>query len=272
MSDFWLGVASNVVANAVFWFVGGAIVCSLLQIGHRRAMRRFFGMRAPHEYVIYMSSYQIEKGTIKDRNGVARGHEGRAIPEYEFQTIPTLNSILSASSIRNVPDIFRGLVDSFWTQSMPPIRFEPSPNVIQNPPPSSILCVGGPKFNAVAQYYLDTHRGFFNHYKDDSIGRWRIAINHGSKTNNLIGANLAKEEVDVGYIQRFTDTETDATIILLAGLGVNGTRAAACHLAKNWRHLYREFGTKNFAIAFRCPDVKQDPLGYERISILEKLA
>lgn len=272
MENFWLGVTGNIIANLVFWLVGGLIVWLLLQVGRRRAMFRFFGMKNLGEYVIYLSSYYIEKGTIKDRNGVPRGHEGRAIPEYEFQSIPTLNSILSPASIRNVPDILRGLIDSVWTRSLPTIRFELSPNKIQNPPSSSALCVGGPKFNAVTQYYLDTNRGFFRHYKDDKIGRWRIEINQGINVHKIIGGDFAKDEVDVGYIQRFTDIETGATIILLAGLGVNGTRAAACYLAKNWRYLDKKFAKKDFAIAFRCPDIKRDPMGYERIAILETLA
>lgn len=272
MEIFWTGVLENIVANILFWVVGGLLLWVAIMTGRRRALRRFFGIKKTDEYVIYLSSYAIEKHSVKDRNGVVRGHEGIAIPEYEFQTIPVLSSILSTAGKSIVPDLFRGLIDHLWIQSLPAIRFEPSPKALNDSPVSSLISVGGPKFNAVTDYYLRTRGGFFfNQYKDESLQRWRIVINCGNRKGEYIGADFPKTKVDVGYIQRIVDSETRATVILLAGLGVNGTRAAAQYLAANWHGLYRRYGNKDFGVAIKCPDVNMDPEGYRQYTVLTNL-
>lgn len=269
METFCTGVLENIVANILFWVVGGLGLWLIILTGRRRALRNFFGFKQTDKYVIYLSSYTIERHTVKDRNGVLRGHEGIAIPEYEFQTIPILSSVISNAGKLIVPDLFKGLIDKFWIQSLPVIRFEPSPKVLNDPPASSLISVGGPKFNAVTDYYLRTRGGvFFTQYKDENLQRWRIVINSGNRKGEIIGADFQKTEVDIGYIQRFVDSETNATVILLAGLGVNGTRAAANYLATNWLRLHRRYGIKDFGVAIKCPDFNKDPEGYQQITVL----
>ena len=267
METFLTGVFANIIANILFWVVGGLGL--IILAGRRHALKNFFGLSKSDEYTIYLSSYTIEKHTVKDRNGVSRGHEGIAIPEYEFQTIPILSSVISNASKSIIPDLFRGLIDLFWIRSLPMIRFVPSPKLLNDTPTSSLLSVGGPKFNAVTDYYLRTRGGvFFTQYKDEQLKRYRIVINSGNRKGEIIGADFQKSEFDIGYIQRFVDSETNATVILLAGLGVNGTRAAANYLATNWLKLHRRYGIKDFGVAIKCPDFHKDPEGYRHFTVL----
>ncbi len=272
METFFKGVIENLVASIIFWVVGGLIFWFYLFFRKKIALRKFFGIKTDN-YTIYLSSYQIDKNTVKDRNGITRGHEGKAIPEYEFQTIPNLSSIFLKSTRLLSPDIFKGLIDGIWTRSLPEIRFELSPLKVNEAPTHSLISVGGPKFNAVTNYYLETRNGrfFFNQYKDMELKRWRILIKNGNRQDEIIGKDFLKEDVDIGYIQRIVDPETNATVILIAGLGVNGTRAAANYIASNWLKLYHRYGLNDFGIALKCPDFHKDPEGYRNVTVLTQL-
>lgn len=269
MDSFWSGVASNVLANLLFWGGGGALVWLGILVGRRRKLARFFGLRNGTSYTVYLSGYLIEKYAVKDRDGVPRGHQGLAIPEYEFQSIPVLNRVLSVANSPIVPDLFRGLIDGLWLLSLPTVQYVPSPQTFTDTPISSVLCIGGPKFNAVTEYFLRTRGAlFFTQFKDPDSKRWRIVVNTGSRKDEVIGADLPKTEVDVGYVQRLVDTESGAVVFLLAGLGVNGTRAAAHYLEANWLKLYARFGNRDFGVVFKCPDVRVDLDGYLKITEL----
>ena len=133
-----------------------------------------------------------------------------------------------------------------------------------------MVCVGGPKFNTATAYFMKTENPFLCHYKDDSAGRWRVAINRGQRKGEIIGGDLCKDAVDIGYVQRVRNSQTRTVIIIAAGLGVNGTRAAVHYLVEHWKELLRHYGDSDFAVVFQCPDVSKDKDGYKStIKLLE---
>jgi hypothetical protein len=73
---------------------------------------------------------------------------------------------------------------------------------------------------------------------------------------------------NLGVAQRYTfDDNGRQTVILLAGIGTNGTLAAVQWFISNWERLPRMVGERDFGVCLQCPKRIKDPDGYLKYTL-----
>lgn len=264
MSAFASSMITNILANVVFWTIGGAIVWIVLS-RQRRRLHRFFGIRKNSPIIVYLSSLIIEPNTLKNRAGIASDYHGLAIVDYEFQVIPALTSLFTSTRL-NIPDLFSGLIDSLWLVKRPIVSFRPSPVTMDELQFADLVCVGSPKFNIATDYYLRTGKPYFILKEVDGV--WMVEVSRGKRTGEIA---TATSEWDVGILLKLRDSERGTTIFVAAGGDVNATRAAVEYLARDWSRLLQRYGDEEFGVRLRCPAFDRDPQGYKSLEVTMEL-
>jgi len=255
MPLFILDILSNVIANLIFWLSGGLLVASL--VGRkRRRLREFFGLVKNNRLFVYMSSRPVYKP-----------FEERGVQIEEFQLIPLISSLFLLNKNRLIPEAFSGLVDTFWLIQNPKVEFLPSPRDSDEIQFANTICVGGPAYNVATLYYSKTNSPYsVLLYEND---KWRIEIQKGTKAGKTI---FADEGQDIAILNKCFDVENETTIFIVGGAGINGTRAAAEYLIKNWQSLQKIYGEKEFCICLKCPyRTKNNLTGYEQAEVIMRL-
>lgn len=265
MDAFLSDIFTNILANIIFWVLGGVIIGILLG-RRRRKLFRFFGIAKNRPITVYLTSLPIARGSVIDSYGVPSRYQGLALHGSEFQVIPQITSLFMSNLFQNIPDIFSGLVDNLWLLRKPVIDILLSPKKQEEIRRSSSICVGGPKFNLTTEYYLRTGNPFIIMVRDQDA--WIVKVARGSRSDEVLSA---PDHWDIGVVLKLIDLEQSSTIFIVGGTGSNGTRAAVEYLVLNWEILYRSYKQAEFGIGLRCPNREIDPEGYKRPEILIKL-
>ena len=255
MPSFIIDILSNIIANIVFWLAGGLTVAFV--VGRkRRKLVAFFGLGKQNRLLVYMTS-----------RPVYQPFNERGVPSEEFQLVPTISSLFLSGQLGPVPEAFSGLIDSFWLIKRPSIEFLASPQDAEEIRFANTICVGGPAYNAATAYYSKACSPYFALSYERK--EWRVRILRGSKAGESI---IADEGWDLGILNKCYDVEHGSTIFIVAGMGINGTIAAAEHLVANWQTLQAAYKAQEFGLYLRCPyRTSADSTGYERAEVIMRL-
>jgi hypothetical protein len=253
--SFILDIASNIIANVVFWLAGGLTVAYVVG-WKRRKLVDFFGLGKQNRLLVYMTSRPVYEP-----------FDERGIPSEEFQLVPTISSLFLSSQLGPIPEAFSGLIDSFWLIKRPSIEFLASPQDAEDIRFANTICVGGPAYNTATAYYSKACSPYFalSHAGDG----WRAHILRGTRAGESVTAD---EGWDLGILNKCYDVEHGTTIFIVAGIGINGTIAAAEHLVSNWQTLQTAYKAEEFGLYLRCPyRTSNDLTGYEMAEVMMQL-
>jgi len=245
---FSLGVLASLTANAIFLFVGGKVFFWFLAFRIRR-LRRFLGIGDSNRFVVYLSRLEIDPSCLQDLYGDTPGQTALGLNLGEFQETRALIHLLSRRPDFFSPTNFAGFVDVFFQVSRPDVDFLAAPSAEgewEDLEPCATICLGSPRYNRATAIYLEDVKTDLNfERKDTDLG------------------------YDVGYLAKFTTQRDQRTVILAAGLGVNGTRAAIRHLVGQWATLASGRGDQNFRVTLVCPNEISDPSGFEKATVVQ---
>ena len=127
MSNIFLDILTNLVANIIFWLSSGLVIGFWLT-ARRKKLNRFFGIKRGESLTVYLSRLVIKPDTVFDhRQTRTRKFSGLAIPFDSFQLIQNISRLFSSSPLEIIPDLLSGLVDTFWITQRSHLEFIASP-------------------------------------------------------------------------------------------------------------------------------------------------
>jgi hypothetical protein len=197
--------------------------------------------------VVYLSRHEVPPAT-KGNYGHTIGSNLVCLADGEFQEIKSLVQLLSKRRITS-PGTFAGLVDSLFSLNQPELDFMISPAKSENIESLQVcptICLGGVGWNRATELYLQDAK-----YLLDFMSK------------------QIDPKYDVGYLAKFYAPRHRKTVIVAAGAGINGTRAAVRHLVSMWNQLQKMYGDQNFIITFVCPHRVHDDEGYKKAILTE---
>lgn len=268
MPELIANIISNILANIIFWLTSGLVVGFILSF-RRRKLYRFFGISKNKPVTVYLSSYAVQQNTVKDFRDKIREYEGLGIPNGEFLEIPNITGLFLSNALERIPDTLSGFVDNIWLTKKPIIEFLASPLNENKIRVTNHICIGGPAFNSVTEYYLRTGNPYLTMIED--AGSWTLKICRGRRTGEVIGSIAEHSEWDYGIILKIRDQDKRTSVLILAGLNMNSTRAVSRCLIASWESLYRQYGSEDFGLCVRCPPLDKDSEGYKRFEIITRL-
>ena len=116
---FLLGLASNLVANIVFWVLLGLVFWALSTAVVRR-FSRFFGLVRVRSVAVYLSNLWTPQASPSGRT------EGYTISLHELRAAQSVDKLFGSAPLR-LPDLVRGLVDALWLHRQVQCATEVSP-------------------------------------------------------------------------------------------------------------------------------------------------
>lgn len=246
---FSLGVLASLMASVVFVFGGGKVYSWILAARVKR-LRQFLGIGRDNRLVVYLSRLEIDPSGLMDLYGQAPDQTALGLNLGEFHETKALVHLVSRRPDFFCPSNFAGFVDTSFQVSRPDLEFFAAPPAMSDwmeLEPCATICLGSPRYNRATAIYLEDRRlGFDFRRRDAQLG------------------------YDVGCLAKFTTQREQRTVILAAGLGVNGTRAAIRYLLQQWDVLAKKHGDRDFHVILVCPNEVNDPLGFEWATVLEQ--
>ncbi|MGW5739807.1 hypothetical protein [Amycolatopsis sp. NPDC003861] len=253
-----LDIATNVIANVVFWLGLGFAVAALARLAQRR-FRRFFGLHTNQHLVVCLSNLWTTASSSRPR--------GYSISLHELRASEAITRLFGSASFR-LPDLVRGLVDTIYLgRHRYDFRTTVSPAPSDDPQhfpdlSGNLIVVGAAPRNSIRRLYLQ-----------ENLVSLRTSAEHPDAGDHplppaemsvevLSGADLGRlvtsESLDLAVVEKVHDTARDTTVLFCLGRRGDTTWAAVEYLARNWRSLQREFGDGPFALCLGFRD-----LGYE---------
>jgi hypothetical protein len=251
-----LDIATNVIANIVFWLGLGLVVATMARAAQRR-FRRFFGLHTNQQLAVCLSNLWTTATSSRPRGYTVSLHELRA---SEAVTRPF-----------RLPDLVRGLVDAIYLgRHQYDFRNTVSPSAADDPKHFSelscnLVVVGGASRNSVRRLYLQENRTSLrisNEHPDDDDHRPRdddtfyVEVLSGADR----GHRVTSGSLGLAVVEKVHDTARGTTVVFCLGHRGDFTWAATEYLARNWRSLQREFGDGPFALClgFRNTEYEYD--------------
>ncbi|MFC3456315.1 hypothetical protein [Amycolatopsis speibonae] len=144
-------IATNVIANIVFWIGLGLTVAGLIQIAQRR-FREFFGLRTNQQLIGCLSNLWITTTSTRPR--------GYSVSLHELRESEAMTRLFGSASFR-LPDLVHGLVDAIYLGGHKyDVRSTVSPSATDDPKhftglDSNLIVVGAAARNRIRRLYLD---------------------------------------------------------------------------------------------------------------------
>jgi hypothetical protein len=149
LMDFLLNLLSNIVANIIFWFVLGIAAWGAIRITTQNKFLHFFNLTYNKNLIVYLSN-------LWRRTSSSSRTEGYSLSEHEFRATQNINNLFGSAPFR-LPELVRGLVDSFWIGQKIKVTTTVSPFSTEEISFSSnMIIVGGIPRNKVRLHYLKT--------------------------------------------------------------------------------------------------------------------
>jgi len=263
MDDFFVNVLANIVADiGAFLLLGGVpllILSSRYIIGKRRRLLAFLGIEEDHsDFTVYLSTLFVKRFGSLDFRGTPRSYRGPAIPFYEMAVASIINSLFDAPLLDELPNRMRDWLSSkYWPlKNIRPV-LKPSPDDKQKVRPGNVLAVGSPAYNSAAALYTETCDPFLK-FEELENGPTVIRVVKGLRKGDVLD-DTRKAGDDTAIVERLYDKATKSTIFIAAGHGVHGTAGAVHYIVDNWEKLYRDFGTRPFAMCLLFRSLTTDP-------------
>lgn len=261
MNDFLVDLLNNVLANIVF-FLGGAGVFVLILLKQQKRKNYFFFKASRNRHIdVYLSSAKLEDAEIVAHSGTTDKYTGTVLLKGEFRIIPDITSLFSTRF--TIADAFSSLVDAYTEAQKPEIKYIPSPSSfgeekdffsLRN---RTIICIGGPKFNAVSNYYQEVGKPIFKVIKDEE--KCEIQFIRKGRVQKIFERDNGK---DIGALIKLYDKANDNVVFIAAGLGINATCAAVVYLKENWKALSSKYPDKEFGVFLQCDHFRKNETGY----------
>jgi hypothetical protein len=254
--DFLINLASNILANIIFWFGFGLIIWLIIQVSQTRFLK-FFGLERNKKLVVYLSNLW------KPTEGKT---EGYVISGHEFRVTKSISSLFGSTPFR-FPEIVRGLVDSFWVGRKLNTPVTVSPLTTDNLSFTNMIIVGSTYRNIVRKYYVNTgalYLVFTDELKETSADfEPAIQIIKGQRKNELITGDY-----NLAIVEKMYDEEHGTVIFMCAGYRGDSSWATAEYLVRHWQELRKKYGDKAFALCLGFPNLRAYMEDYEEPVIL----
>lgn len=258
--DFLSGLASNILANIIFWLGLGFVVWITVQVSQIK-FRKFFGLNDKRQYRVYLSNLWTP------REGRT---EGYTISEHEFRASESIATLFGSAPFR-LPELVRGLVDSFWLGNQIIIKTTASP--IDSDKVSftdNMIIVGGVGRNTVRKHYINTAAShlLFSGEKELLEGKeltrpYHIIITKGNRINQTITGDY-----HFAIVEKFHDKEHKIVVFMCLGFRGDISWGAVQYLVYNWQKLHKKYQDKEFAMCLGFPKTNEYMTTYEEPIIL----
>ncbi|WP_336158713.1 hypothetical protein [Amycolatopsis sp. VC5-11] len=251
-----LDIATNVIANIVFWIGLGLAAAGMVRIGQHR-FRTFFGLRANPHLIVCLSNLWNTTTSTRPR--------GYSVSLHELRASEAITRLFGSASFR-LPDLVRGLVDAIYLGGHKyDFQTTVSPAVTDDPQHftglgGNLIVVGAATRNRIRKLYLDENLvtlRLSNERPDADPHQLQPEAGYAEVLNGPdLGERVASDATTLAVVEKVRDAVRGTTVIFCLGCRGDTTWAAAEYLARNWRLLRREFGDEPFAVclAFRKLD------------------
>ncbi|MBB1157419.1 MULTISPECIES: hypothetical protein [Amycolatopsis] len=255
-----LEIATNVIANVVFWLGLGLAVAAMARVAQRR-FRGFFGLRTNQQLIVCLSNLWTAAESSRPR--------GYSISLHELRASEAITRLFGSASFR-LPDLVRGLVDAIYLgRHRYDFRTEVSPSSSDDPRHFSglsgnLIVVGAAARNSIRRLYLQENLVSLRISSEHSDAGDEQLSQEAKYVEVLNGADLGQlvtsDSLDLAVVEKVHDTARGTTVVFCLGRRGDTTWAATEYLARNWRSLQREFGDRPFALClgFRDPGYQYD--------------
>lgn len=244
-------IASNVIANIVFWIGLGLAAAGTVRVGQRR-FRRFFGLDTNQQLVVCLSNVWNSSASTRPR--------GYSVTLHELRASEGVNRLFGSASFR-LPDMVRGLVDAIYLgRHRYDFRTSVSPSTSDDPKQftelsGNLVVVGGAVRNSIRRLYLDENLvslRLSNELEEAGPRQQQFAEVLGGAD---VGRKITSEALELAVVERVRDAARGTTVVFCLGRRGDTTWAATEFLVRNWRNLEREFGDRPFALCLGFRDV-----------------
>ncbi|MEC3979817.1 hypothetical protein [Amycolatopsis sp. H20-H5] len=253
-----LDIATNVIANIVFWLGLGFAVTALARLAQRR-FRRFFGLYMNQQLIVCLSNLWTTATSSRPR--------GYSISLHELRASEAITRLFGSASFR-LPDLVRGLVDAIYLgRHRYEFRNTVSPSPSDDPKHFSdlsgnLIVVGAAPRNSIRRLYLQENLvslRISNEHPDVGDHQLPLEMRFVEVLNGAdLGQLVTSDTLDLAVVEKIRDTVRGTTVMFCLGRRGDTTWAATEYLARNWRSLQREFDDRPFALCLGFRD-----LGYE---------
>jgi len=259
--DLINNILANIIANVIFWLGLGLILHLAIRIAQLKFLR-FFGLETNKKMIAYLSN--LWQPTAGDPMGcVLSGHE--------FRVTRIISSLFGEIPFR-LPELVRGLVDSFWIGKKLSIPIEVSPLTIDEIKFTNMIVVGATPKNSVRRYYFGAGLPYLAVVGEqveplDDVFRKvltsRVRVRKGQRKGEEIPG-----EYNFAIVEKVCDEEHGTTVFMCIGFRGDSSWAATEYLVRNWRKLHKKFGDKAFAVCLGFPKSEEYMDTYEEPDIL----
>jgi hypothetical protein len=261
-------IYTELIGNLLFgiFTVIGIFLLAFIVILRTRAKRlRVLGVDkriSLSNFPIYIAHLVIVKGGALLADGTPSLHfEGRAVPIREVESAQKICDHLRSGLIESLPNkILNQLTNVSAAFSPVNVSINPAPldvNKIKNL--TRAIIIGGPEFNTATEYFLEKADMFRILDPKDCVNP-TISIKNRDGKDELILPD--DPDYNLGIVERATFEDGKQIVLILTGVGSNGTLAAVDWFLKNWDRLNSVVGNKDFGVCLQCPRRKIDPQGY----------
>jgi hypothetical protein len=262
--DFWGDVLRNAVGEVLVW--GGLGLLFLLGVRlTQRRFRRFFGLDCTESLVIYLSNlWPPSEGN----------REGLVISGHEFRVTESVNKLFGGAPFR-LPELVRGLVDSFWLRDKVATRTVVSPLLDDALDlASNMIIVGSTARNSVRRHCVHTGAPYLllgierQDFTANSPGHARTTahIIKGRRSGTAISG-----EYNLAVVEKICDEEHQTAIFMCLGVRADSSWTATEYLVRHWRQLSKKYGRRPFALCLGFPKGEDYMNAYEDPVVLASL-
>ncbi|MGC2424206.1 MAG: hypothetical protein WA666_07645 [Nitrospirota bacterium] len=278
MDNFWANVLTNVVANWINLSIVAIISIFLLfyiNLSKRKKLFKLLGLYRRSEIKpnieIYVSTIRVLKNGALFSDGTrAVNFESITVGAAEVFELTTLEKIFEPGILKYVPTQIKNKLIK-WNIAFTEINpdFQPSPTDLSQIKNNNIILLGGPDFNAATRAYLNKNEAIMRFLPKATRSKPYVEILCGNSKGQVVSPH--KEKMDLAIIQKQTMKEDDRVILILAGNGSNGTRAAIKYFAKHWEELYKRYQERDFSLCLQCEERELNPQGYESWNVIRTI-
>ncbi|MFD5830734.1 hypothetical protein [Lentzea sp. NPDC060358] len=240
-------IASNVIANIVFWLGLGLAAAATVRVGQRR-FRRFFGLDANQQLAVCLSNTWNAETSARPR--------GYSVSLHELRAAEAVTRLFGSASFR-LPDLVRGLVDAIYLGGHRyDFHMTVSPAPADDPKRfaelgGNLVVVGAAARNGVRGLYLD-----------ENLVNLRLGTEAGADERFVevlggadVGRRITSDSLELAVVERVHDAARGTTVVFCLGRHGDTTWAATEYLVRNWRGLEKEFGDRPFALCLGFQDL-----------------
>ncbi len=295
----WVDILNNFVASLLFSFVIFIIFLLLFLLSNRLWLLRFFGICKTKRLTIFTSNIHVVRYGSQGTDGQLYSFNGIAIPSEESKAARKLQSRFNyflPSQVEPQRFLSKILISDIDIRITPSPReyglFEQNSSIISLgfPVYNNISKYVEKNFDTQAKlvYVPDLKNPRNNGIEDslnpkdevNNLNPMGLTSNSAFSQSIIISASAIKKPNDdeklltpaiqisngstitdtsVGFVQKILDVKNNRYVFYVAGNSENSTAGCAKFLAKHWKSLSKEFGSKSaFLVLLKVSEENND--------------